>query len=184
MNPLLSKLCRIARSPPPANLFVCQSLSITWDNNFEYWLLRGFCPYILPVFARTSSICLSVIRCQEFEILKTQKDRLFQGGASGKEHICICRRHKRHGFDPWIGMIPWRRAWRPTLGFLPGESHGGLHIDHGVAKSQTQLKRLSTHTHTQCLNNWFIVCLIIDSGKECKSISCCSISGLSRQLRW
>ena len=27
-------------------------------------------------------------------------------------------------FDPWIGKIPWRRAWQPTPVFLPGESHG------------------------------------------------------------
>ena len=26
------------------------------------------------------------------------------------------------GFDPWVGKIPWRRAWQPTLVFLPGES--------------------------------------------------------------
>ena len=25
-------------------------------------------------------------------------------------------------FDPWVGNIPWRRAWQPTLLFLPGES--------------------------------------------------------------
>jgi len=30
----------------------------------------------------------------------------------------------RHGFDPCGGKIPWRRAWQPTLVFLPGESHG------------------------------------------------------------
>ena len=23
---------------------------------------------------------------------------------------------------PWVGKIPWRRAWQPTLAFLPGES--------------------------------------------------------------
>ena len=28
------------------------------------------------------------------------------------------------GFDPWIGKIPWRRAWQPTPVFLPGESLG------------------------------------------------------------
>ena len=28
------------------------------------------------------------------------------------------------GFDPWVRKIPWRRAWQPTLVFLPGESHG------------------------------------------------------------
>ena len=27
-------------------------------------------------------------------------------------------------FDPWVGKIPWRRAWQPTPVFLPGESHG------------------------------------------------------------
>ena len=27
-------------------------------------------------------------------------------------------------FDPWVGLIPWRRAWQPTLVFLPGEYHG------------------------------------------------------------
>ena len=30
----------------------------------------------------------------------------------------------RPGFSPWIGKIPWRRKWQPTLVFLPGESHG------------------------------------------------------------
>ena len=29
----------------------------------------------------------------------------------------------RHQFDPWVGKIPWRRAWQPTPVFLPGESH-------------------------------------------------------------
>ena len=28
------------------------------------------------------------------------------------------------GVDPWIGKIPWRRAWQPTPLFLPGEPHG------------------------------------------------------------
>ena len=28
------------------------------------------------------------------------------------------------GFDPWLGKIPWRRAWQRTPVFLPGESHG------------------------------------------------------------
>ena len=31
--------------------------------------------------------------------------------------------NKRHGFDPWVGKIPWR-AWQTTAVFLPGESHG------------------------------------------------------------
>ena len=31
---------------------------------------------------------------------------------------------KRRRFNPWIGKIPWRRAWQPTPVFLPGESLG------------------------------------------------------------
>ena len=29
----------------------------------------------------------------------------------------------RPGFDPWVGKIPWRRKWQPTLVLLPRESH-------------------------------------------------------------
>ena len=47
----------------------------------------------------------------------------FPGGAGGKAPTCQFRRHKRHGFDPWIRKIPWRRPWQPTPVFLPGESH-------------------------------------------------------------
>ena len=37
----------------------------------------------------------------------------FPGGASGKEHSCKCRRHKKCGFNPWVGKMPWRRACNP-----------------------------------------------------------------------
>ena len=44
----------------------------------------------------------------------------FASGSEGKGSAC----NARGGFDPWIGKIPWRRAWLPTPVFLPGESHG------------------------------------------------------------
>ena len=31
-----------------------------------------------------------------------------------------CRRAR---FDPWVGKIPWKRKWQPTLVFLPREFH-------------------------------------------------------------
>ena len=34
------------------------------------------------------------------------------------------QRLKRHGFNPWVGKIPWRRTWQPTSVFLPGKAHG------------------------------------------------------------
>ena len=40
---------------------------------------------------------------------------------SGKESACQYRRHR---FDPWVGKIPWKRNWQPTLAFLPGKFHG------------------------------------------------------------
>ena len=51
-------------------------------------------------------------------------DSGFPSGTSGKESTCQCRRHKRHGFNPWIRKILWRREWQPMPIFLPGESHG------------------------------------------------------------
>ena len=35
----------------------------------------------------------------------------------------ICLPRGRLEFDPWVGKIPWRRAWQPTPVFLPRESH-------------------------------------------------------------
>ena len=47
----------------------------------------------------------------------------FPGGSVVKNLFAI-KEIRRHGFDPWIRKIPWRRAWQPTLVFMPGESHG------------------------------------------------------------
>ena len=35
-----------------------------------------------------------------------------------------CLQCRRPMFNPWIGKIPWRRAWQPTPVSLPGEYHG------------------------------------------------------------
>ena len=45
----------------------------------------------------------------------------FAGGSVGKE---LCLQCRRHVFDPWVGKIPFRRAWQPTPVFLPGEFYG------------------------------------------------------------
>ena len=66
----------------------------------------------------------------------------FLGGSSDKEPICQCRRHKRHGFNPWVRKIPWRRKWQLTPVLLPGESHGQRSLAatvHRIAQSWTRL---------------------------------------------
>ena len=78
------------------------------------------------------------------------------GGTSGKEPACWFRRLKRHGLNPWVGKISWRRAWQPTPVFLPGESHGprsladyspwGHRVRHDWATNvKTSLDPLSTN---------------------------------------
>ena len=55
---------------------------------------------------------------------------------------------------PESGKIPWRTVWQPIPVFLPGESHGQRSLAatvHRIAKSWTQLKRLSIAQHsTSC----------------------------------
>ena len=68
-------------------------------------------------------------------------------GNSGKQSACQCRRHRRHGFDPWVRKIPWNRKWYPTPVFLPEKSHGqGSPVGYGPwgCKELDTTKQLST----------------------------------------
>ena len=70
----------------------------------------------------------------------------FPGGASSKESACQCRRCRRQEFHPCIRKIPCRRAWQPTLAFLPVEAHAQRSLvaySPRVLKSWAQLKPLS-----------------------------------------
>ena len=72
--------------------------------------------------------------------------RGFLGGTSGKEPACNAGDIMRPGFDPWVGKIPWRRAWQPTPVLLPGESHGQRSLavySLYVSKNWTRPKGLS-----------------------------------------
>ena len=76
----------------------------------------------------------------------------FPGGPSGKEPAYQCRGHKRYGFEPWVGKIPWRRAWQPTQAFLPGEYHEQQSLASYGPYGCPRLKQLSTHMH-KCPND-------------------------------
>ena len=69
----------------------------------------------------------------------------FPGGSDGKEPACQCRKCKRLGFDPWVGKIPWRRAWQPTPVFSPGESHGQRSL---ADRKESDMTEAAEHTHT------------------------------------
>ena len=86
---------------------------------------------------------------------------------SGTESAC--RRQRSLWLDPWVGKVPWRRAWQPTPVFLPRESHGwsGWLQSNGWlqslgSNSPAGLKRLSTHAANfrtvRELSNTFNIC--------------------------
>ena len=74
-------------------------------------------------------------------------------GIAGREPSCQCRSLKGCRLSPWVGKIPWRRAWQPTPVFLPGESHGQRSLagysPWGHTESDTT-ERLSIHAHLYC----------------------------------
>ena len=62
--------------------------------------------------------------------------RGFPDGSDSKESACNPGDPR---LDPWVGNIPWRREWHPTLVFLPEESRERTWqiMVHGVAESDT-----------------------------------------------
>ena len=88
----------------------------------------------------------------------------FPGGASGKEPACQCRRLNRYRFNPWVGMIPWRRGHGNPLYYSclenPMDREAWRATVHSVAKSRIRVKQLMhTHMYSKCLsrnsgNNW------------------------------
>ena len=76
---------------------------------------------------------------------------------------------RKHRFYPWVGKIPWRRAWQPTLVFLPGESHGQRPL---VGYSlwgfkERGLKCLGVHVCNHLNNNLFSkLSVVLMSGRQ------------------
>ena len=85
---------------------------------------------------------------------KQYYNELNPGWLSGKRISLQCRSHRRCGFDPWVGKIPWRRTWQ-LLQYSclenPMDRGAWWAIVHGVAKSQTPL---SYWTRTHSFNKW------------------------------
>ena len=59
---------------------------------------------------------------------------------------CQCRRHKRRGYQPKVGKIPWSRKWQTPV-FLPGKSHG-LRTLVGYCPWSCKESNVTEHTHT------------------------------------
>ena len=79
------------------------------------WCLQISSPQLLCFSFIVSSSKVS------YWVQPTVKGRRIKLPASWREWR-ICRQCGRPGFNPWVGKIPWRRAWQPTPVCLPGES--------------------------------------------------------------
>ena len=72
----------------------------------------------------------------------------FSDGSAGKESACSAR---GLGWNPWVGKIPWRREWLPTLVLWPGEFYG-LYRPWGCkATAQDTTERLSLSLLILCI---------------------------------
>ena len=83
-------------------------------------------------------------------------NKCFPGVGSGKEPACQHKRHKRHQFDPWVEKSPGLGNGNPLQYSCLENPHGqrSLAIVHGVTKSWTWLKRLSTQHSTDFNSMW------------------------------
>ena len=107
-----------------------------------FWLQCLFCTWLINLIIPPAS-AESVKGCVCFIV----GDRKGLPGGSVIKNPPVMQETKGTEFDPWVGKIPWRRAWQTTPVFLPGESHGPWSLagySPWVAKSRTWLKQLST----------------------------------------
>ena len=74
------------------------------------------------------------------QFLPTPEFMGFPGGSGGKESFCNAEDLDLiPGFDPWVGKIPWRRAWQPSIlaWRIPMDRGAWGPTVHGIANSWT-----------------------------------------------
>ena len=98
-----------------SNVAVNLRSSCVSSNSIFFWVFSGYMPSSGITGSYGSSI-FSFLR--NFHTIHSLGLSMW---FKGKESTCQCR---RHGFSPWVGKIPWRRAWQTIPVLLPGESHG------------------------------------------------------------
>ena len=89
-------------------------------------------------------LCLSWSSCGDLPCFWFAFNHLTYGlprWRSGKKSACQCRRCERYRFSPWVGKLPWRRKWKPTPVFLPGQVYGQRSL---VGFSPCSCKELGT----------------------------------------
>ena len=87
----------------------------TFHLGTQLFRARLFMPVYFPLCGLWGTHTrYNLIHCSPLSILGD-----FPCGSAGKESTC-----GRHGFNPWVRKIPWRRKRLPTPLFWSGEFHG------------------------------------------------------------
>ena len=104
--------------------------------------------------------CLFIFSVQSFQVALVVKNPPANAG------------DLRHGFDSWVGKIPWRRAWQPTPVFLPGESHGQRSLEGYSPWSHKESDTTEVTSHACIFSVCLFVCLCCVLVVACKIFSC------------
>ena len=105
-----------------------KKIKLTDDPLWERWPFIHFqVEQVLAIlFIYLFLLPLSLVKIVAVVPLRTSSSLLtsyisIPGGSDGNESAFHLG---RHGFDPWVRKIPWRKEWLSHLIFLPGEFHG------------------------------------------------------------
>ena len=106
---------RAAHSHRPGELQLHREMITTvnsyWDLSMQPTLCQALCRHHLPEPHEAGPHASRGLLSNSKKVALVVKNPPASAGGG-----------KRHKLDPWIGKIPWRRAWQPTPVFLPGES--------------------------------------------------------------
>ena len=135
-------LCRPPELESSASV-ITEFLPVTWGLRVTE---AGAARY--PMFYKTIIMSFSLYSNQSF-LYTCKSFSWLPSWYNGKESTCQCRRC-RHGFDPWVKKILWRRKWQATPVCLPGESHGQRSLL-GYSPWGRKELNLTEHAHMQII---------------------------------
>jgi len=139
--PQVAKLLAVMKIQESILFFQKSQLSNTDDLvSSLHQLLKS-----LQTFVSGSSVSLAYLTLVQF-LLWLLRTIGLPRWHSGKESACQWKRHKRCGFDPWVGKIPWSRKRQLIPVFLPGKFNGQWSLEGYSLWSHKELDR-TEHTH-------------------------------------
>ena len=124
--PKASLVAQLVKNPPAMQETWVQSLG--WEEPLEKGtathssILAWRIPWTVYPWGHEESDDWATFTSLHFPLIL---DFIGDTGAeeNAKESACQFRKCKRHGFDPWVGKIPWFKEWKPTPVFLAGKFH-------------------------------------------------------------